>query len=47
MLLHDARLEHGEVVVDSTPRRLMVAVSDLAAQQQSLQSRVRGPPVKV
>jgi Glycyl-tRNA synthetase beta subunit len=46
-LLQKLRLNHGDVQVESTPRRLAVIVKDLAASQQDVEDRVRGPPVKV
>lgn len=46
-LLAKARLEHGAVAVEGTPRRLTVLVSGLAARQPDAEERVRGPPAKV
>ena len=42
--LQALRLEHGEVQVYGTPRRLVVYVEDLAASQPDLQVVVKGPP---
>ena len=44
--LAEARLTHGRVVVWGTPRRLAVAVAELASRQPDLDERVVGPPVK-
>ena len=46
-LLARLRLGHGEVAVDSTPRRLAVAVAAVAARQLDVEESVRGPPAKV
>jgi glycyl-tRNA synthetase len=43
-LLSDLRLEHGEVKVLGTPRRLVIRVADLAAQQVDQEMVVKGPP---
>ncbi len=43
-LLVEARLDHGEVEVFSTPRRLVVRVRDLAPRQTDLEEHVIGPP---
>jgi len=43
-LLDDLRLEHGEIKVLGTPRRLVVAVEELAAQQADRTTVVKGPP---
>eukprot|EP00884_Botryococcus_braunii_P020707 jgi/Botrbrau1/731/Bobra.160_2s0054.1 len=45
-LLQRLRLLHGEIQVESTPRRLAVMVKDLASWQEDVEERVRGPPVK-
>ena len=44
--LHEWRLQHGAVVVSSTPCRLAVLVSDLADGQEDLHEERKGPPVK-
>jgi glycyl-tRNA synthetase len=46
-LLAEARLEHGEVRVTGTPRRLVVYVEGLAPKQQDREELVKGPPAKV
>jgi len=42
--LQALRLEHGEIHVYGTPRRLVVHVENLAASQPDLQVIVKGPP---
>jgi glycyl-tRNA synthetase beta chain len=42
--LTDARLAHGAVVADGTPRRLAVLVEDLAAKQPPAVDEIVGPP---
>src|SRR5687768_1886370 len=44
--LAGARLAHGAVQVWGTPRRIAVAVAELAARQPDLSERVVGPPVQ-
>jgi len=44
VLLDELRLEHGEVKVMGTPRRLVVSVTDLSAHQPDLEQVVKGPP---
>jgi glycyl-tRNA synthetase len=46
-LLAEARLEHGQVRVTGTPRRLAVYVESLAPKQQDREELVKGPPAKV
>jgi len=46
-VLGEARLAHASVEVDGTPRRVVALVKGLAARQEDLTERVRGPPVKV
>jgi glycyl-tRNA synthetase len=46
-LLAEARLEHGQVRVTGTPRRLAIYVEGLAPKQQDREERVKGPPAKV
>jgi glycyl-tRNA synthetase len=43
-VLEGQGLAHGEVRAFGTPRRLVVHVADLAAQQADSQSELRGPP---
>lgn len=43
-LLDDLRLEHGEVKVEGTPRRLVVLVDQLAERQPDRTNVVKGPP---
>jgi len=43
-LLRELRLEHGEVRVSGTPRRLVVSVEGLAPRQPDLEELVKGPP---
>lgn len=44
-LLDELRLEHGEISVLGTPRRLVVLVKDLAPAQPDRTTVVKGPPV--
>jgi len=46
-LLEELRLEHGDIQVTGTPRRLVVYVEELAARQQDVEREVKGPPVSV
>jgi glycyl-tRNA synthetase len=43
-LLDDLRLAHGDIRCMGTPRRLVVYIEDLAAQQADLEQTVKGPP---
>ncbi len=45
--LAEARLAHGSVVVQGTPRRLTIYVHDLAPKQTDEERVVRGPAAKV
>lgn len=45
--LKQERLEHGEMTLYSTPRRLAVLVKDLRLQQADLVEEVKGPPKNV
>lgn len=45
-LLAGLRLEHGEVHIYGTPRRLVVYIEDLAAHQADLEQVVKGPPAE-
>jgi len=44
--LSELRLQHGDVRVMGTPRRLAVWVKDVATNQSNLDEEVTGPPVK-
>jgi glycyl-tRNA synthetase len=44
--LADARIEHGTMTLFATPRRLAALVSDVAAEQRSLDEWVKGPGAK-
>ncbi len=44
VLLDELKLEHGEVKILGTPRRLVVSVKKLAARQPDTSSVVKGPP---
>ncbi len=46
-LLAEARLEHGQIQVTGTPRRLVVYVEHLAARQRDEEGFAKGPPAKV
>ncbi len=43
-MLDDLHLEHGEVKVMGTPRRLVALVEDLSPQQPDREDLVKGPP---
>jgi glycyl-tRNA synthetase len=43
-LLDELRLEHGDVRVLGTPRRLVISVQELAPRQPDLEQVVKGPP---
>jgi len=43
-LLDDSRLEHGDIQVMGTPRRLVILIEQLAAEQTERVSLVKGPP---
>lgn len=45
--LDDARLNHGEVQVYASPRRLSVIVGDLAHRQEDRKTEQKGPSIKV
>ena len=45
--LKENRLEHGEVIPFSTPRRLAVIVKDIAEKQEDVQESVKGPAQKI
>jgi len=42
--LDSLRLEHGDILVEGTPRRLTFLVKDLAPAQPDLETVVKGPP---
>ena len=46
-VLKDTRLEHGEVRVFGTPRRLVVSVSQMAPMQPDSERVIKGPPARV
>jgi glycyl-tRNA synthetase len=46
-VLKDTRLEHGEVRVFGTPRRLVVSVSQVAPMQPDSERVIKGPPARV
>jgi len=43
-LLKELRLEHGNIQVTGTPRRLVVFVEELATRQRNEEQEVKGPP---
>ncbi|MEN8098163.1 MAG: glycine--tRNA ligase subunit beta, partial [Chloroflexota bacterium] len=43
--LKDLRLEHGQIQVTGTPRRITVQVDALAPKQQDSMQEIKGPPV--
>ncbi len=43
-MLDELRLAHGEIEVIGTPRRLVVRVAELASEQQTRTTVVKGPP---
>ncbi len=45
--LDEARLDHGEIKLFATPRRVAALVEGIASQQRSLDELVRGPSAKV
>ena len=45
-MLDTLRLEHGELLVQGTPRRLVVYVEQLAPRQSDLEQVVKGPPAE-
>ncbi|UCH59831.1 MAG: glycine--tRNA ligase subunit beta [Anaerolineales bacterium] len=45
-LLKELRLEHGEVRLSGTPRRLVASVEGLAPHQPDLEEQVKGPPAE-
>ncbi|MGQ9681377.1 MAG: glycine--tRNA ligase subunit beta [Anaerolineae bacterium] len=45
--LAEARLDHGEIVVAGTPRRIVALVRDVAPVQTEQERVLKGPPAKV
>jgi glycyl-tRNA synthetase len=43
-LLKDERLDHGNITILGTPRRLVVSIDSLAPTQTSLEEVIKGPP---
>ena len=43
-MLDELRLEHGEIKILGTPRRLVIHVDDLAPSQDDLKELAKGPP---
>ena len=43
-LLMESRLEHGDVTIYATPRRLVISIQELAPSQIDLEEIVKGPP---
>ncbi|HZD57248.1 MAG TPA: glycine--tRNA ligase subunit beta, partial [Anaerolineales bacterium] len=43
-LLGELRLDHGDIHIIGTPRRLVVSIEKLAAHQAELEQLVKGPP---
>ena len=43
-LLNELRLEHGDVRIHATPRRLVVSIDSLAPHQPDREDLVKGPP---
>ncbi len=46
-LLQRLRLAHGDVSVETTPRRLAVIVHGVSCSQPDVEEKIRGPPAKV
>ena len=46
VLLEELRLDHGEIIVLGTPRRLVVYVKNLASRQDDREELVKGPPAE-
>lgn len=44
-LMKELRIEHGEIKILGTPRRLVVSIADLAPTQKDIEELVKGPPV--
>lgn len=45
-LLDELRLDHGEINILGTPRRLVVSIDDLAPNQKDIEELVKGPPAE-
>jgi len=46
-MLAEARLAHGPIAIQGTPRRLVVYIHDLAPQQTDEERVIQGPPAKI
>ncbi|HET60497.1 MAG TPA: glycine--tRNA ligase subunit beta [Chloroflexi bacterium] len=46
-MMRNARLGFSSLKVEGTPRRILIRISDLAAQQEDEELLVKGPPAKV
>jgi glycyl-tRNA synthetase len=46
-MMNNARLAFSSLKIEGTPRRIVVRISDLAAQQEDEELLVKGPPAKV
>ena len=46
VLMADLHLEHGDIKVSGTPRRLVVSIAELADRQPDLEEVVKGPPAE-
>lgn len=46
-LLKKLQLSHGQVTVETTPRRLGIIIAAVQARQDDVEESVRGPPAKV
>ena len=46
-LMRELRLAHGEIKILGTPRRLVVAIQELAPLQTDIEELVKGPPAKI
>ncbi|MBT8373468.1 MAG: glycine--tRNA ligase subunit beta [Deltaproteobacteria bacterium] len=45
--MSQSRIEHGNIKLYGTPRRLALEVEDVAARQKSLKTEITGPPSRV
>ena len=43
-LLADERLQHGEIIIQGTPRRLVILIKNLAVRQPDRENLIKGPP---
>lgn len=46
-LLDRLRLEHGNIDILATPRRLVIHARSVASRQSDISEKLRGPPAKV